>query len=91
MRPRLPRKFRPLTRQELDLAKALQDTDSRVVMDSLGRVTIEATGEHVSRKAADGLGRTGCLHGGIGLPMPFDAENGRLTELGKAELREAAR
>jgi hypothetical protein len=91
MRQRLPRKFRSLTSQELALAKAIQDADTRVIKDSLGRVILEATGEPVSNKAADGLCRTGCLHGGIGLPMLFDVEDGRLTELGLAELREAVR
>jgi hypothetical protein len=91
MRQRLPREFRALTRPELDLAQALRDVDTRAVEDSSGRVILEATGEPVSNKTADGLCRTGCLHGGIGLPMLFDVEDGRLTELGLAELREAVR
>jgi hypothetical protein len=90
MRQRLPREFRALTRPELDLAQALRDVDTRAVEDSSGRVILEATGEPVSRKAVNGLARTGCLHGGVGLRL-FDDANGRLTELGLAELREAGR
>ena len=84
------RVFRKPTRRELGFLQVLATTGSRLTDDTLGRIIVEAIGQVVPKKIASSLCRGHWVYGGVGLPM-FNDENGRISQLGRDELKEAGR